>query len=40
MGNTERVGQMGAMQDGCGRAIQVIYLDFKMGSQDIHIFSF
>lgn len=35
LGNTKTIGQMGALPEGCGRAIQVVYLDFKMGSLDI-----
>lgn len=40
LGNIETIGQMGALPDGCGHAIQAVYLDFKMGSPDIHRFFF
>lgn len=40
LGNIETIGQMGVLPDRCRSAIQVIYLDFKMGSPGIHKFFF
>lgn len=36
LGTIETIGQTGALSNGCRRAIQAVYLDFKMGSPDIH----